>query len=193
MLDKLFSVADKYFRFAYCIVNLWKLFSYTLFETSHFIIILYYIDVYRYFPRTNYYMQSILRSCDFTNGLISENPISSYFYIPLVLVSYCFAWKTIGFVLCIRGWTTGKMWKVSRRGNVHWPYSIHSTYFTCFQVYKCIYIDLQFELSIILLNEYIFTYIRTVKRYRIIWNWANKQLICPPYTIKVTEITRQIM
>ena len=53
----------------------------TVFEISHFCIIQY---AYKYSTHTNYYMQCNLRQCDFTNGLTSKNPISSYFYIPLV-------------------------------------------------------------------------------------------------------------
>ena len=53
----------------------------TVFEISHFCII---HCAYKYSTHTNYYMQCNLRQCDFTNGLTSKNPISSYFYIPLV-------------------------------------------------------------------------------------------------------------
>ena len=90
VLVKQFSVADKYFMVVYCLVNLWKPFlyffmtnciRYTVFEISHFCIIQ---CAYKYSTHTNYYMQCNLRQCDFTNGLTSKNPISSYFYIPLV-------------------------------------------------------------------------------------------------------------
>ena len=94
VLVKQFSVADKYFMVVYCLVNLWKPFLYlfmincirysvTVQYLKYLIFVLYNVLI-KNSTHTNYYMQCNLRQCDFTNGLTSKNPISSYFYIPLV-------------------------------------------------------------------------------------------------------------